>query len=260
MIKILKLFIVLLIIPFNAFNQSSNINAYDEQGLKTGIWKKYYENGNLMYEGSFSKGKPIGLLKRYFEGGVLKAELNFNPDGIQSYAKLYYESRILAAEGKYIGQEKDSIWNYYSFYNKRLTIKESYIAGAKNGPSIKYYDGGMVAENMNWKNDTMNGKWEQFYDNGQLRLSCTHLDGLRDGEFSSFNRDGTKLIYGNYKLGEMDGIWIYYTSDNAVDFEVEYIDGQMIINEAIKDRIKEFTKILEESEDKYPEPDMSNFK
>ncbi|MCF8381686.1 MAG: hypothetical protein K9H49_19080 [Bacteroidales bacterium] len=259
MIKRITLFILVLIVPLTAFNQEPEINKYDNQGLKTGVWKKYFENGNLLYEGTFYQGKPVGTLRRYYEGGVLKAELTFLPDGIQSYAKLYYESRNLAAEGKYIGQEKDSTWNYYSFYNKRLTLKESYIRGARNGESIKYYDDGSVAENMMWKNDVMHGLWEQYYENGQLRLTCINIDGVRDGEYSSFNSDGTKSIHGNYIMGKMDGIWEYYAEGNIVDMELEFVDGKMLPNEVLKEKIKEFSKMLEDSLNNYTEPNLSDF-
>lgn len=260
MTRLIKILILLLFIPVIGFTQDSNINNLDDQGEKTGLWKKYYENWKLLYEGNFHQGKPIGTLKRYYNGGVLKAEMNFCPDGIQSYAKLYYENRTLAAEGKYIRQLKDSIWNYYSFYNKRLTIKENYLEDKKNGSSIKYYDDGTVAENMFWVNDIMHGSWEQFYDNGQLRLKCNNVDGIRDGDFSSFNRDGTKSIHGNYIMGTMDGIWEYYTEDDIIDIKVEYVDGKMLPNAELTKRNKEFSKMIEESIGKYPEPDISNFR
>ncbi len=251
---------LLLFIPVLGFAQEVKINKLDDQGRKTGIWKKYYENGKLLYEGNFHQGKPIGKLKRYYNGGVLKAEMNFCPDGINSYVKLYYENRFLAAEGKYVRQLKDSTWNYYSFYNKRLTIKESYVKGKKNGLSIKYYDDGTVAEKMLWVNDVMQGEWEQFYENGQLRLKCYNVEGVRDGEFSSFNRDGTKSIHGNYIMGTMDGLWEYYKEGNIVDVKVEYVDGKMLPNAELEKRQKEFSKMIEESIGKYPEPNISNFR
>lgn len=260
MIKLIKILLFLFIIPAPGFSQQQEINNLDNQGRKTGLWKKYYENGNLLYEGNFQQGKPLGTLKRYYNGGVLKADMNFCPDGIQSYAKLYYENRILAAEGKYIRQVKDSIWNYYSFYNKRLTIKENYLDGKKNGTSIKYYDDGSVAEFMYWEKDIMHGPWEQFYENGQLRLKCTNVEGVRDGEFSSFNWDGTKSICGNYIMGIMDGLWKYYSKDNIVDIEVEYVDGKMLPNAKLAKKNKEFSKMIEESIGKYQEPDISNFR
>ena len=260
MLKLLKILILLFIVPVLAFSQQSDINQLDDQGRKTGLWKKFYENGNMLYEGSFCEGKPVGILKRYYDGGVLKAEMNFITDTNTSYAKLYYDTRILAAEGKYIAQKKDSTWNYYSFINKRLTIREDHIDGKKDGFSIKYYDDGSMAEKKEWKEDLMHGSWEQFFENGQIRLTCNHITGKRDGEFKSFNSEGGRSIQGLYIKGEMDGKWIYFTEEDEVDIEIEYIMGKMLPNKKLKEREKEFSKMLDESVGKYPEPDSNDFR
>jgi antitoxin component YwqK of YwqJK toxin-antitoxin module len=52
--------------------QDSGVNKLDANGKKTGVWKKYYENGKLWYEGSFKDGKPIGFMKRYYPGGIVQ--------------------------------------------------------------------------------------------------------------------------------------------------------------------------------------------
>ncbi|GAH37310.1 unnamed protein product, partial [marine sediment metagenome] len=39
------------------------LNQVDKNGLKQGYWKKYYDNGNIKYEGYFKNDKPTGELK-----------------------------------------------------------------------------------------------------------------------------------------------------------------------------------------------------
>ncbi len=241
------------------FSQNPDINQLDEHGLKTGVWKKYYENGNLMYEGMFKSGKPVGLLTRFYEGGVKKAEMTFFPDGT-SYAKLYYENRDLAAEGKYMNKLKDSTWNYYSFFNQRLAMKEQYSSGKKDGYTIKYYDNHEVAEKIRYENDTLHGPWEQFYENGQIRLKCEHLKGRRNGKFESFASDGSLSITGQYKNGIMDGQWVYYKEGNTVDLELIYKDGKMMDNPEYERRQKEFSKLLDESSHSISEPKSIDFR
>jgi antitoxin component YwqK of YwqJK toxin-antitoxin module len=41
------------------------INQKDENGNRTGLWKWYYDNGELWYEGSFFNGNRDGLWKQF---------------------------------------------------------------------------------------------------------------------------------------------------------------------------------------------------
>jgi len=48
-----------------------NINRYNEQGKKEGVWKEFYSNGNLKEEKTYTEGKLNGYYKRYNEEGRL---------------------------------------------------------------------------------------------------------------------------------------------------------------------------------------------
>ena len=43
-----------------------------------GLWKYYYENGQLWKEGSYINGKEEGLQKAYYNNGTLLQESNKN--------------------------------------------------------------------------------------------------------------------------------------------------------------------------------------
>jgi antitoxin component YwqK of YwqJK toxin-antitoxin module len=51
------------------------INQKDENGNRTGLWKWYYDNGELWYEGSFFNGNRDGLWKHYRKNGKLYHEV-----------------------------------------------------------------------------------------------------------------------------------------------------------------------------------------
>ena len=152
--KNLPAFILLLLIPFCLPAQDilpdTIWNQYDQSGKKYGWWKKNYPDGTLMYKGFFVDDSPRGTLIRYFENGEKKAIMHFSQDGKSAFSTLYYMNGELAAEGKYEGTNKDSTWKYYSYYTHTLSLVENYNAGIKNGPSMKYYDNGLVAESIDW--------------------------------------------------------------------------------------------------------------
>ena len=71
--KRLVLFFSLL--PFISISQG--INKLDDNGEKTGLWAKKYQNGNLRYKGQFKDGSPQGLFFYYYESGEIKVEKEF---------------------------------------------------------------------------------------------------------------------------------------------------------------------------------------
>jgi antitoxin component YwqK of YwqJK toxin-antitoxin module len=52
---------------------AEKINQTDSTGLKHGLWKWYYANGKLLYEGEYLNGKYHGLWKKYNLDGTLKS-------------------------------------------------------------------------------------------------------------------------------------------------------------------------------------------
>ena len=45
-----------------------------KNGKNDGLWKGYYENGELMEEGNFKIGKKVGSWKYYNQDGKLKTK------------------------------------------------------------------------------------------------------------------------------------------------------------------------------------------
>jgi len=235
-------------------------NKLDNAGKKTGVWESYYDNGKVKSHGTFIDGHPKGELLKYYPGGILQARMLFNETGKISYVKVYYEAGHLASEGKYIDQLKDSVWNYYSTYDKRKALTETYLLGKKNGESLKFYADGKVSELLTWKNDLKNGKWEQYYENGQIRLTGSYLNGMLDGEYICYNPDGSTSITGKYLGGSMDGKWVYFNEDGALDMSVEYVNGLMIPNPEMDKRIEEFSKKVKDSIGNLDEVELEELK
>ena len=234
-------------------------NQTDMNGFKQGHWKKYYDTGILRYKGFFHNNKPVGHLTRYYDSGNKMADFEYSTDGITSYAILYYQNGYLAAEGKYIYQEKDSIWKYYSYYSQSISFEETYDTGKKQGLSKVYYDNGHVAQTTMWQNDLRHGPWEQFYEDSSIRLVSQHHNDKMDGKYQVFNMDGTIIIDGAYDQEQKVGTWKYYLDDGSEDFELVYIDGVLQNEDEMIKRLEEFMDELEKNSGAIPEPDLENF-
>ena len=61
--------------------QSQEVNKIDNQGLRHGLWQKFFEGTKqLRYTGTFEHGKEIGAFKFYDKSGG-------HPTAIKTYTK-----------------------------------------------------------------------------------------------------------------------------------------------------------------------------
>ena len=51
---------LLLSVYFMISVNAQNFNKFDANGKRTGVWKKFYDNGKIRYSGVFKNGKEIG--------------------------------------------------------------------------------------------------------------------------------------------------------------------------------------------------------
>ena len=93
---------------------SQNINQYDKQGKKHGIWKAYHENTQTKrYEGEFNHGTPVGRFTYYAIEGNVSGKVDFINDSISS-AQMFHDNGSIMAEGKFLNQTKSGKWYIYS--------------------------------------------------------------------------------------------------------------------------------------------------
>ena len=127
-----SLTLLLLSLPLLLASQEyDTINQLDTQGRKTGYWEKKTPDGNFVYQGYFKEGRPVGEMKRYYETGELKAVMNYMEDNDTVRTKFYYNDGEPAAEGCYLGNQKEGLWTYYSFYSAAVTSTEFFVHGLK---------------------------------------------------------------------------------------------------------------------------------
>ena len=58
------------------------------------------------------------------------------------------------------------------------------------------------------KDGELDGPYEWYYEDGQLRSRGTYKDGVEEGPFESYHKDGQLRSRGTYKDNEKCGEWI----------------------------------------------------
>jgi len=218
----MRLSILALLLVF-AFSYSAQTT--DANGLKQGYWKKKDEKtGKLVYEGEFKDDKPEGKFKYYYPNDSVQAIMNFSEGGKVAHAKLFHPTGKIMGKGKYISEQKDSIWLYYDELGTLLS-KENYKVGKKDGTSYVYLPEGLVAEERNFKDGLQHGEFKLYFDGKKVRGKGNYVNDKLEGKCAYFYPNGVEVASGFYKNGAKEGPWIYKDEKGKIKEKELYKNG-----------------------------------
>jgi antitoxin component YwqK of YwqJK toxin-antitoxin module len=240
------------------FSQNDTVNQTDAAGHKQGYWEKRDADSNLVYQGYFNDNKPTGTMRRYYETGELKATLTYKPNSDYVKTRFYYDTGEVAAEGLYFGNQKDSLWSYYSYYTAALTSTEIYVKGVKQGVEKKYYPNGQVSEEVEWQKGIKNGIWNQYFDDGNVKMKSTCKNNKVNGPYVFYWPNGNLYIAGNFVDDKREGKWSFYTDEGKLKWEINYINGKAENEDEIIAQDQEFFKMVDQNIGKFQEPTIDD--
>ncbi len=202
-------------------------NTTDAQGRKQGAWQKKDAEGHTIYIGQFKDDKPTGTFTYYDAADRVMVVSVFSANGTICYSKMYHINGKLQAQGKYINQQKDSVWLFFND-QEQLVSQEGYKMGKKDGPSIVYYPGTkQIAESKTYKNGLEEGPWLLYYPNGTKKSESTYVAGNLEGKYIYYFEDGKINILGAYQHAVKNGVWTYYKPDGTVKSKETYVLGKL---------------------------------
>lgn len=211
----------------------THINKVDLQGRRQGSWRVYDFEGNLKFTGEFVHGKPTGEFIWFYPSGRVKALVNHRDSGQVAYAKNFYPNGVLMAQGKYVNQQKDSLWLYYNEEDGSLSAEERYVNMSREGVWKTYFPEGGVAEEITYGHDMKNGPWMQYYTDGTIKLKGFYVDDLLEGLYIVYHLNGGVEISGTFRHSEKHGSWVYLNDLGELEKREEYDEGKLISQEEI---------------------------
>jgi antitoxin component YwqK of YwqJK toxin-antitoxin module len=226
--------------------RKQNINRFDQQEQKQGLWMSFHKNGQKSKEGPYLNDLKNGYWKFYKpDGNLIRVEKWVNgelQEGATEVAKVEVRREIdpktgaVIFKGAYQNGEATGVHREYNtegeviaarVYDQGIKLYEGIIddQGRKQGPwKVFYRDGNLKAEGS-YKNDLKVGQWRYYFPNGQIEQQGNYLAGNPDGFWSWFYADGQTLREEEYVNGLEDGMSTEYNDTGAVIAEGSYIDG-----------------------------------
>lgn len=154
--------------------------SYDADGQESGLWRGWFENGELSFEGNYTKGVAEGLrVTRYVNGAILDSAV-------------YTSGKVTGAHVKF--------WHMGGVSSRKF-LKED----VGDGPVVEYHRDGSPSWRYTLLKGQVDGPVEQFHPNGKSKLNGTLSADVRSGTFTEFHENGTMSDEYSYSAGEVNG-------------------------------------------------------
>ena len=222
----ITVFFLITVIGIQSIYGQEKINQFDLNGKRTGVWKKYYSNKRLRYQGQFEAGKEVGVFKYYSaaSSNYPIAIKSFQKNTNMASVKFYSEKGILESEGDFNGKKRIGTWVYYHNDGKSVLSRENYENGILNGESVTYYISGKITETSHFKNGKLHGNLKRYADTGVLLDDLNYENGKLHGNAKYFNIEGKLIYWGAYENDEKVGKWEYFENGKPVNYKTRKQD------------------------------------
>jgi antitoxin component YwqK of YwqJK toxin-antitoxin module len=206
--------------------KGDTINRTDAKGLKQGVWKRFYDNDQLFSESVFKNGKAVGTTKTWYKTGEIQGILVHDKDGKTSRMNSYWPNGKRKAIGKYVNQEKDSVWTFFNEQDT-LTSVESYKLGTPHGTWKVYYPNGKLSEETTWVDGKKHGPFRNYFSTGGIKTSGTYRFDTFNGEMIMYHLNGKPFSKGTYVDGLRQGTWTYFSETGVKDSTQVFENGSL---------------------------------
>ncbi len=207
----------------------SNIEKFDggkkvenpPELAKPDIFKAYYQDGNVRYEGSYINGMPVGIhfhykLSKEICDSVLVYEDTIQKKIFRCFRVSTPDSAIVYQDGYLIERgpvdslrRRQKEWTEYHLTGE-FKAKGNYVDDKRIGEWVFYYPDKKIEQKGSYdKKGRAQGNWKWYYENGALLRDENYLNGKHEGLLEEFTEDGKIITKGEYSEGHKEGSWYY---------------------------------------------------
>lgn len=191
-----------------------------ENGRIEGDYFEYHENGYLSFQVKYIKGLKEGKATSYYlNGKIFKIETYLGNQLTGPY-KEYYNNGNLKVSGNFLNWKRDGLWEEF-YENGTRKSKGTYSNDHQIGYWEYYYSTGNIhicgnfedgdGSNLGTSGVPLNGRtgsWKYYSeDENYLDFEVEFKHGEPNGPFKKYFKNGSIQAQGNYKNGELHGIY-----------------------------------------------------
>lgn len=95
-----------------------------------------------------------------------------------------------------------------------------------NGEHIEYYDNGNIQMKATFIDGYANGKVYYYSENGTIKEIQSYKNGLFHGTWEVYNEKGVVISKASFKNGIKDGVWVITDVFNSKKITITYENGK----------------------------------
>ena len=225
-------------------SKKEEINRYDSDGNKQGIWKDFHENGKIKKEVIYFHGKKDGFEKIYDKKGKIQELQSYN-NGIESKNEIslgvVYNKVVLNNNNYLLGvvennlkqglfkelNSNDEVISYRFYKNDTLFYKGNYDSlNNKTGKWIYYWGNGNIMIEGEYFQNLKTKEWKYYYKNGNIQQKGTYIKNLPNGLWEWWYDGKRKRRTEEYLNGRENGIVNEYDTNGVIITYGEYVYGE----------------------------------
>jgi len=226
--------------------RKQNINRWDQQRQKQGLWVEFHKNRQVKVEGPYRNDLKNGYWKFYqANGNLIRIEKWINgelQEGAEEVAKVEIKRVIdpqtgkVIAKGAYQNGNPTGVHRKYdengevissTLYDQGIKLAEGIVdeRGRKQGPWKFYYRDGSLKSEGNYKDDLKVASWRYYFEDGSVEQEGVYNAGAASGEWNWYFINGETRRTEEFYNGLEDGMSIEYNDSGAVIAQGEYVEG-----------------------------------
>jgi uncharacterized protein len=226
---------------------------YNDAGVKSGVWKYYYDNGKVKSVENYENGEVTvfsekgnkgeyfflkdnaihGDVTLYYDNGPIKEKLKFAAGKRHGGRDLFFGDGTLKARYEYVDSKVQGPY-FINFENGKLKERCGYHDGQLHGKYEFYYANGAPRITGEFANGSETGTWKYFYRNGKVQRTGSYTEKGGVGEWNYFNERGEVTEKRNFDSeGRYHGDVTYY--DNGKVFAVSTYKKDILVKETFFD-------------------------
>lgn len=209
----------------NYMVERERVNREDEEGLKQGLFRNYYDNGKIKKEEHYLDNQLHGYYREFdgrgelvlalrYERGVIIEEIDEDIKELLDMKSTYDEQGRLIFTGGY----KDGVALGIHRYFDTLGIVENAQLYNEKGEKVSE---GIIDEQGRRK-----GAWKDFYPGGELRAEGSYLNNRKSGTWTYYYQSRRIEQKGKFERGRYHGRWMWYYPNGNTWREESYFNGR----------------------------------
>lgn len=183
----------------------------DEYDMKSGIYRTWSKNGQLIEQGIYQDDKQEGVWVYCWGNGNQSERITYLHDVMEGPYQRWNLDGSPHEEGEFKMDQKNGIWKRWNAegdftieeYQDGILLSETPHKGNKpHGLHSAWYSSGLLKESRYYDNGKRTGIWEEFYPNQQIKSKGRYINDKKEGIWEEWYENGDQKSRILYKDGK----------------------------------------------------------